>query len=940
MKVNLAIDKRAEAVIDDKLCINCGKCGAVCPTEAIAEYRKTVYCPFPDCGQGRGREAAARYFRDAKNLAVESVCSAACPLGIVPQAVAALVKRGDIEGAYALINEKNPMPWVCASICDHTCQDFCKRGNMIDTAVNMRGLERYVLSKSEAKPFKHVRRHSERIAVIGGGPAGLAAAFELSKAGYEATIFERDNRLGGALVWGIPDFRLDKEKLAGEIDRIISAGIKVRYNQEIGEDYTLDNIWEEGFRACIIAAGASEGIGPDIPGADSRMVYDGIGLMRRINGENDGDTELGEDIVVIGIGEFAADTARMLRRMEKKVTCVSMDDPGDSGISEESVKALAEEGIEFRQLIAPKQIINEGGKVKAVEFIKTEFTDDDKGRVKAHGIKGSEFNMFCDTVIFAMGRRCNVSKISNVETYPNGKIKTDSAHRTNKRMIFACGDATMDSGTVAEAMASGREAAAEVDAMLRGLQRAERRTGLLNAPDASIIYWDNVAEIRPQFERVVKEGEEDNETEGKFAEDILTVLRNAGIEETMHRFTYKFSDGKPKRKVAVIGGGIAGITAAVDLAKSGYRPVIFEKTPALGGARRWLSSRKRTDRELLEKELAKIQDSGIEVICNVFAGVKPDIRQLQAAGYEAVLFAIGESCGEKPDMENAGCRGVFDAVSLMGKLADCEKVKGVGRQAIVTGCDELTFDIARDLKEFCSQVTVLSPLGKGALRDNVASIAAALEDGVHLVTGIELSGINEENGKVKSIKCRVPEKNVVIDISCDTLVIGGTKRPDTRAIAAGNPKLDMDERGYIQVDERLITSMYGVFAIGDFDMTSIEAGHAGAVAVQSFMEGTEITAKARVKNSADRQEDIPKYEIFEGKMPPEGGFEVGRRVFDNRQAELEASRCLCCGYHRENSSLCIGCGICASVCPANAITLIPTADNADGAWPEGKQEEV
>lgn len=940
MKVNLTVDKISEAVIDDKLCINCGKCGEICPTEAITEYQKTVYCPFPDCGQGRGGETAVKYFRDAKTFAVESPCSGSCPLGIVPQAVASLVKRGDIEGAYAMINEKNPMPWVCASVCEHMCQDFCKRGSILDTAINMRGLERYVLSRSEIKPVRHIRRYSEKIAVIGGGPAGLAAAFELSRAGYEATIFERGSRLGGTLVWGTPDFRLDKEKLNEEIDRIISAGINVRYNHEIGEDYMLEDIWEEGFSACIIAAGASEGISSELPGADSDMVYDGVSLMRSINGGEGSDIELGQDIIVVGGGEFAADAARVLRRKDKNVICASMEDPEDLSISEESVRAMAGEGVEFKTLISPKQIISEDGRVKAVEFIRVEYTEDDKGRVKAHRIKGSEFNLFCDTVVFAIGRRCNVEKISNVETYPDGRIKIDNACRTNKKMIFACGDATIKGGTVTEAMASGRQAASEVDALLRGMGKAEREHSVYNAPDISIIYSDNVTEIKPQTEKIMKEDEDGHEGSAEFICDILPTLREAGIEENMPRFTYKSPNGEAKRKAAIIGGGIAGITAAIDLAQSGYRPVIFEKSPALGGSLRWLSSEKRIDKELLGEELKKIQASGIEVIYNVFAGAKPNIRELQASGYEAVLFAIGESCGQKPEMENAGCRGVFDTVSLMGKLIDGEKIDGVGRQAIVTGCDDLTFDTARALKEFCGQVTVLSPLGKGALRNNVTSIAAALDDGVHIVTGIELIGIDEENGRVKNIKCRIPEKNAAIDVSCDTLVIGDTERPDTRGIAVRNHKLDIDENGYIQTDERLITSVYGVFAIGDFDMSSVEAGHAGAAAVQDFLEGREPAARAKMKIAEDQQEDVQKYEIFEGSTLSEGGFETGRRVFDTHQAELEASRCLGCGYHRENEKICIGCGICAAVCPANAITLIPTADAADGAWSEGKEGEV
>lgn len=938
MKFNLTIDKKAEAVINDKLCINCGKCEEICPTHAIGQCQKTVYCMFPDCGQGKGADTAAKYFRDAKCFATEASCWSGCPLGIMPQSVAALVKRGDLEGAYKLIDEKNPMPWVCASVCDNLCQDYCKRGNMLDTAINMRALEGYVLSKAHVKPYKYTRLYSERIAVIGGGPSGLTAALELSKAGYEATIFEKDGKLGGALSWGIPGFRLDKERLAREIDRILSAGIRVRYNHEIGKDYTIDDIWKEGFCACIIAAGASEGVKADIPGADVAMVYDGVEVMRWINGGEAGEIELGESIVVIGNGEFAADTARVIRRLGKRVICASLEHPDELHISESSVNALAAEGIELKTLTGPKQIISEDNKVKAVEFMKAEYIEDDKGRLRAHGIKGSEFNVFCDSVVFAIGRRCNVSNISNVETYPNGRVKTDASHRTNKDMIFACGDAALEGGSVAAAMASGRSAAIEVDAILRRTGKVQRKRSVKNAPDVSIIYPDNALRLRPQLERVMRQGEEKN-NEGKVVTDILPILRAAGIQESMQRFTYKDSEGKAKRRVAVIGGGIAGVTAAIDLAKDGYRPVIFEKSSALGGSCRWLASEKRLDKELLETELAKVPASGIEVIYNVNAGAKPDIEELFASGYEAVLFAIGESCGGRPDMENVYCRGVFDMVSLMGRLADSEEIDGVGQQVIVTGCDEMTFDAARQLKEYCRQVTVLSPLGKGGLRNDVASVAAALEDGVNLVTGVELAGINQENGRLKNIKCRILEKNVTIEISCDTLVIGGTQKPDTSALSIRNPKLEIDENGYIEADERLITSIYGVFAIGDFDMSSVDAGHAGAATVKSFMEGKDIV-KAAEKKSHDKPEDVPKYEIFEGRSLKKAGFETGRRIFDARQAAIEASRCLGCGYRHVSGESCIGCNVCASVCPVNAVTLRPIAADEAAEKPEVNAEEV
>ncbi|MEI3518882.1 MAG: FAD-dependent oxidoreductase [Clostridia bacterium] len=243
-------------------------------------------------------------------------------------------------------------------------------------------------------------------------------------------------------------------------------------------------------------------------------------------------------------------------------------------------------------------------------------------------------------------------------------------------------------------------------------------------------------------------------------------------------------------------------------------PTIFEKEPALGGSLRWLASEKRVDKALLDSELEKIERSGISVICNVQAGATPDIKALFAAGYESVLFAIGETRGRKPDLENAGCRGVFEAVSLMGKLVGHEKVCGLGRQVVVTGGDELAFDTARMLKAAGAQVIVLSPCSREMLKAGAATVAAALDQGIDLVTGTEVIAVKAADGHLTGVVCRVPERKVDIEISCDTLVFGETGVPDTRAIRARNSSLDIDENGYIQVNEKLITSMYGVFASG------------------------------------------------------------------------------------------------------------------------------
>lgn len=962
MKFNLTVDKRAEAVIDGRLCVNCGKCGQVCPAEAVDEYRRTVYCMFPDCGDensadggaGRGAENFCT-FSDAHARAMESGCTAACPLGIVPQTVAALVQRGDLDGAYSYIAEKNPLPRACAALCEEVCSVSCMRGSVIDEPLNIRALERYAVSGAGAGKAKrrYSRRFDEKVAVIGSGPAGLAAASRLSEAGYGVTIFERDSRPGGSLYWAVPDFRMDRAQLAEEIAELIAAGIKIRYHCNVGSatgggtaagaagpngsngsgrdgsgsggGYPLGEIMREGFSACVIATGASDGLIPAIPGSDAGMVFDGVTFMHDINGKDSGLVP-GDRVIVEGGSELAADICRTLRRMGRNVLCIFAADQSELSMSEASLNAMLEEGVEFRDKTEISRIMAEDGSVKAVEAIRTGYAPDENGRLMLLGIKGSEAGIECDTVVFADDQRCAAGDVCGAETYPDGCVKTDADFRTSRPMIFACGDAAGMGGSLPEAIASGIAAADAVGRALHGTYTPGIKGALFNAPDISAIYSENVQKINRQTEQAIRANDPESTVGGMaFTEDVTALVRAAGIKEQMPAFLPYDEEGRPKQKVAVIGGGLSGITAAIDLAEAGYMPTIFEKEPALGGSLRWLASDKRVDRALLDSELEKIERSGISVICNVHAGVTPDIKTLFSTGYKSVLFATGETRGRKPEMENAGCRGVFEAVSLMGKLIGHEKVRGLGNQVIVTGGDDLTFDVARMLKAAGAQVIVLAPCSRGMLKAGAASVAAALDEGVDLVTGIEVISVKAVDGHLTGVVCRVPERKVDIDISCDTLVFGDAAVPDTRAIKVRNSSLDIDENGYIQVDEKLITSMYGVFSSSGLDMSPQEAGHAGAEAVKCFLESREFPKVHGVPGSGEEKAELTgapvKHEMIEGRRDALRGLVSGSCVLEPHSAAVEASRCLRCGYRAVDPARCMGCGVCVTVCPSGAVTM-------------------
>ncbi len=887
MEFTLKIDKKAQARINTGRCINCGECERICPTGAISEYQKNV----------------SGLFSEGSREMLETSCSVGCPMGITPQTVAALVGEDELEKAYEHIAERNPMPWTCAEVCRGFCYHHCRLLNIGQEPIDMHVLEKAAVRAGSPEPYEFTPPSYDKVAVIGGGPAGIMAAFELRRAGYRPVIFEKRDRLGGAMSWGIPDMRLDKERLHGEIDRLIETGIEVRYNHVLGENYSLEQLWKEDFAACLLATGKAVPEEDDLRGANCRGVYQAMDILRECNDGGlsrrekearersgaEGVEDMGEKIVIVGNGRLAADTSMLLAARGKQVVCLAVGETGEGELTEDVRDDMKAAGIEFRKVTSVRQVISDANGVKAVEVL--------------DGARAS--NLFCDGVVRAFGRRATVERISKVETHPGGTVRIDGGHRTNKARIYACGDVTGESDSVVEAMASGRRAAKAIDDDLRRTGAEGGEDPFIPAPAGETIYPENIV-WEKDWRGIGEEGED-------CIEDIVSVLRDAGVSEDMPVF---FADDGPEedrsvKRVAVIGGGISGISAAIALAKKGVRPTIFEKTSRLGGRCRWLATNRRYDRRRLDKEMEKIERSGIRVVYNAAGGVKPDLMELLKS-FDAVLLAIGESAGAKPEIPGVNARGVFDVVSLMTLLNNGRKPKDLGRRIAVVGGDEITVDAARALKRICGEVTILSPCGKGKLQINTGAANLVLEEGINLVTGVQVTEVNEKDGAVSGVNCKVLSNGSSMGVPCDTVIFGEGKGPDLLTISLRNLYLDLDEKGYVKINTQLATNMRGVFALGDFNMSSTEAGKAGAVAVENFLFGTAepiVVERFRPEEMAIEHERIPGREgIAPEEIPGLGLHGEGRR-------------CIRCGYHQAAEDLCIGCGICQKYCPTGAIWM-------------------
>lgn len=468
-------ERRAVAKVNTAICINCGKCRRACPMDTISEYQRDICRLCPDC-----TPKPKMFMDESKRYAPEHACSLQCPLGTIPEGYVNLIAQEKFDEAYELIRELNPLPSICSMICHHPCEADCKRGLLIDEPIAIRALKRFVVENAAPAPIRFHQKFDKKIAVVGGGPAGITAAADLAAKGYKVTIFEAGSSLGGMAMRAVPSFRIDKKKLKEEIDQIINAGVQVKYGTIVGKKPSIKDLLDDNYAAVIITVGASKGVILPIEGNNAERVYDALALMKNINGKQitKGTNEpgrrysVGKKTVVIGGGSVALDTARSLKRLGSDVICACLEEGDAVPAPQWEIAELKEEGIDLIEGVSPKRIITEFFTVRGVEFLKVDHigTGAD-GSFEITTKEGSEFTVDCDSVVFAVGQKADVRDLAagaGIET-AGGKIVFDKdTFVTSDPRVFVAGDLVEARGSVVGAMASGRKAALYVDNMLQG----------------------------------------------------------------------------------------------------------------------------------------------------------------------------------------------------------------------------------------------------------------------------------------------------------------------------------------------------------------------------------------------------------------------------------------------------------------------------------------
>jgi len=452
--------------------------------DALRESERCLFCPDPACVEG-------------------------CPVSIDIPGFIRKIGDKDFRGAYEVITDANLLASVCGRVCpqETQCEGPCPVGEKLEPVAIGR-LERFVgdlAIKERWTSVPYIEPNGLRVGIVGSGPAGMACAADMAKAGCEVTVYEAFHVPGGVLRYGIPDFRLPNEVIDAEIDNLRKLGVKFECNTLVGRLFTIEQmIGEMGFHTVFIGTGAGYPKFMGIPGDSLNNVLSANELLTRCNmmgardPGHDTPLPLGRRVAVIGAGNTAMDATRVCKRLgAEKVYCVYRRTKAESPARVEEVHHAEEEGIEFHWLTAPIEILDDGkGNVRGMRCIRMELGEpDESGRRGPVPIAGSEFEFEADTVVIAIGTNANpiIGQTSKLKLNRRGYIEADENLATSMAGVFAGGDIVTGAATVIEAMGAGRKAARSMKAWL-GIRDTETVYLPERAAGAARLFGIDVAE--------------------------------------------------------------------------------------------------------------------------------------------------------------------------------------------------------------------------------------------------------------------------------------------------------------------------------------------------------------------------------------------------------------------------------------------------------------
>lgn len=466
------VGRTYKPIVNYEKCQTCSLCLQACPSEILVEIRRE-----DNSLRGRIYSEGDNKIRIAEGTKFPP-CQLACPIHQDVRGYVKLIAEGRYRDAVLLLRETSPLPSVCGYVCHHPCEAKCNR-TKVDDALSIKALKRFLTELDDAYLNPPIPKTvtNQKVSIIGSGPAGLAAAYELAIKGYEVEAIESYMRPGGMLAWAIPEFRLPKDILDRDIKYIQKMGVNFRTGIQFGSDMVLSDLMKNGSKAVILATGTQKSLRLNIENeGDVEGYYDCLMFLKKyVSGEK---IHIGPHVLIVGGGNAAIDVARLVRRLpapkcKPEITMLVLEARDKMPAFEDEIHEALEEGIIIRNSVVPKRMITSDGKVKGLVCMNTEPQEaPDTKRRPPVIIKGSEFLINGDIVISAIGQESDYTAIAKgllFKGLPKSSLEADDNNMlVNRDAVFVAGDFVNGPTTVVDAMASGKKVALAVNTYLNG----------------------------------------------------------------------------------------------------------------------------------------------------------------------------------------------------------------------------------------------------------------------------------------------------------------------------------------------------------------------------------------------------------------------------------------------------------------------------------------